>query len=57
MNKIKKLQNKLQPCKEDNSVYCCPEINGPKKSFVGLIITGVIIVILLIIIAFMAMKK
>ena len=57
---IKTLQNKkLQPCKEDNSVYCCPEVNGPKKSvgMVPLIIAGVIIVILLIIIAFMAMKK
>ena len=58
--KIQKLQSeKLQPCKEDNSVYCCPGVNGPKNSvgMIGLIIAGVIIFILLVIIAFMAMKK
>lgn len=60
VNKLKELQSKkLQLCKEDNSVYCCPGVNGPKKSvgIVPLIIAGVIIVILLIIIVFMAMKK
>lgn len=60
LKKIKNLQSKkLQQCKEDNSVYCCPGVNGPKKSIgmVPLIIAGIIIVILLIIIAFMAMKK
>lgn len=60
LKKLKNLQGKkLQPCKEDNSVYCCPGINGPKKyvGMVPLIIAGIIIVILLIIIAFMAMKK
>lgn len=56
----KTLQSKkIQPCKEDNSVYCCPGVDGPEKSvgMVTLIIAGVIIVILLIIIAFMAWKK
>lgn len=60
VTKLKKLQSeKLQPCKEDNSVYCCPGVNGPKNcvGMIGLIIAGVIIFILLVIIAFMAMKK
>tara|TARA_Y100000389_G_scaffold90917_1_gene87507 strand:- start:785 stop:1540 length:756 start_codon:yes stop_codon:yes gene_type:complete len=60
VNKLKKLQSKkLQPCKENNSVYCCPGVNGPKNSvgMIYLIIAGVIIVILLVIIAFLAMKK
>jgi len=29
VNKMKNLQNLLKPCKEDNSVYCCPGVDGP----------------------------
>lgn len=69
VNKMKNLQNLLKPCKEDNSVYCCPGVDGPNncdytgncsKNSVwvnGLIITSVVFVILAIIIAIILIVK